>query len=724
MQTRFASSMMRLFPLLLIAALLTGFLPGAAAAQQASPNALFIGSGWEASYWNNSTLNGAPALTRTDGDVNFNWGLGSPASEVNVDNFSARWTRTLLVTQPGTFRFTLNSDDGSRLFIDDQLVINAWYDHGATRTFSATRQLSTGAHEVRIEYYERRGAAVMRFGWSPVSGGSAPVAPTVMPPTAVPPTPPPPPGVAPETQPIGVGQWRGEYFNNRDLLGTPALVRGDTQVDFNWGFGSPAPGIIGVDNFSTRWTNTITFPAGLYRFRMTVDDGVRVFVNERLVIDSWREQAATTLESGNIQLGGATPIRVEYFEASGEARAALTWFQTGGALPPTPAPPPVSEIWTAEYFNNADLAGAPALVRGEGGAIDYAWGFGSPAPGVINNDFFSARWNRAVNLAAGTYRFHVRVDDGARLFVNNRLIIDQWRQQGATDFSAEIGLPGGVVPVRLEYVEFTGNAQVRLSWEQVGGGGGSGSGGGDLPAPTWSEVRPTRAYTGEYFANRTLSGSPALVRQDRSIDFDWGNGSPDPAVTADNFSVRWTNTIRLDRGTYRFITETDDGVRLFINDRLVIDRWRTQSRNRQTHEATLGAGEYTIRMEYFDESGPAIARLRIEVQREPSGAVGNIVTCVPPQPQNYAWIKLYRLDGSNQWYSLGRGIGSINPTGFLKIDGLPVDVNRFGGAGEPYKVEQWIDGRVTRSTGDFQRGEPEFRVRAFADNYTPWSCPP
>jgi hypothetical protein len=723
MQTKFASSTTRYISLLFIAVLLVGLFPGAAAAQQGSPSAMFVGGDWQASYWNNRTLTGAPIVTRTDPDVNFNWSLGSPASEINVDDFSARWTRTLLVTQPGAFRFTLNSDDGSRLFIDDQLVINAWYDHGATRTFSATRDLAAGSHEVRIEYYERRGAAVMRFGWSPV-GGSAPTTPTPAPP-APPTPPPPPPGAAPERQPIGAGEWRGEYFNNRDLLGAPALVRGDPQVSFTWGFGSPAPGVIGVDNFSVRWTNTINFPSGLYRFRITVDDGVRVFVNERLVIDSWREQAATTLESSDIQLGGATPIRVEYFEAAGEASALLTWFQTGGALPPTPAPPPVSEIWTAEYFNNTELTGAPALVRGEGGALDYAWGFGSPALGVINNDFFSARWNRAINLAAGTYRFRVLVDDGARLFVNNRLIIDQWRQQGATEFSAEIGLSGGAVPVRLEYVEFTGNAQVRLSWEQVsGGGGGGGGGGGDLPAPSWREIRPDRPYTGEYFANRTLSSSPALVRQDRDIDFDWGNGSPDPAVPADNFSVRWTNTIRLERGTYRFTTETDDGVRLFVNDRLVIDRWRTQSRTRHTYEATLASGDYTLRMEYFDETGPAIARLRIEVQREPTGTVGNIVTCVPPQPQNYAWIKLYRLNGANQWYSISRGIGSINPSGFLKIDGLPVDVNRFGGGGEPYKVEQWIDGRVALSTGDFQRGEPEFRVRAFADNYTPWSCSP
>jgi hypothetical protein len=167
MQTE-PSRLLSPFTWLLAAALLLGLLPAATVHAQA-PGATFTGAGWQASYWNNITLSGAPVVTRVDADVNFNWGLGSPAPEIGVDNFSARWTRALEVTQPGDYRFTLNSDDGSRLFIDGQLVINAWYDHGSARTFSATRTLGTGSHEVRIEYYERRGggcsALWLGAGW-------------------------------------------------------------------------------------------------------------------------------------------------------------------------------------------------------------------------------------------------------------------------------------------------------------------------------------------------------------------------------------------------------------------------------------------------------------------------------------------------------------------------------------------------------------------------------
>ncbi|MEZ4618050.1 MAG: PA14 domain-containing protein [Caldilineaceae bacterium] len=75
--------------------LLTLLLPLAQAAQAQDYQPRFTDPGWQASYWNNRSLAGAPTLQRTDDQLNFNWGLGAPDPSLPVDNFSARWTRTL-----------------------------------------------------------------------------------------------------------------------------------------------------------------------------------------------------------------------------------------------------------------------------------------------------------------------------------------------------------------------------------------------------------------------------------------------------------------------------------------------------------------------------------------------------------------------------------------------------------------------------------------------------
>ena len=349
---------------------------------------------WQAQYWNNMGLSGEPALTRTDTDINFNWGNGAPWPEINSDQFSARWTRYIYFPTDGVYRFTLTSDDGSRFFLDDQLIVDGWYDH-ATKTFVVDRNLRAGHHLLRVEYYDNVGAAVVQFSWIPVG----------------------------QQQPA-YKDWKGEYFNNRELLGDPVLVRNDPAVDFNWGRNSPQPGVVNSDNFSVRWTRTLSLPKAVYRFRTTVDDGVRVYVNNRLVIDQWRIGPAATFESPDIPLSGATNVRVESFDALEDARIQLLYLRVDIAQPTAP---PVVEGWQAEYYNNNGVAGSPALVRVDPN-IDFAWGLDSPAPGVINADDFSVRWTRTLAFQPGNYRFRITVDDGARLWVNNALVIDQWRQ--------------------------------------------------------------------------------------------------------------------------------------------------------------------------------------------------------------------------------------------------------------------------------------------------------
>ncbi len=69
------------------------------------------------------------------------------------------------------------------------------------------------------------------------------------------------------------------------------------------------------------------------------------------------------------------------------------------------------------------------------------------------------------------------------------------------------------------------------------------------------------------------------------------------------------------------------------------------------------------------------------------------------------------------------GFGPLNTRGDLKLDGMTVDHDRYGDAGHPYRVELWANGAVVRAVGDTGQGQPEFRVRANADNPTPWGCP-
>jgi hypothetical protein len=90
-------------------------------------------STWYGEYFNNSTLAGDPALTRTDTAVLFDWGMGSPAPGVAGDNFSARWTTTRSVYIAGNYSVVAIADDGVRIWVDGQIVIDAWNDHSATR---------------------------------------------------------------------------------------------------------------------------------------------------------------------------------------------------------------------------------------------------------------------------------------------------------------------------------------------------------------------------------------------------------------------------------------------------------------------------------------------------------------------------------------------------------------------------------------------------------------
>jgi beta-glucosidase len=116
---------------------------------------------------------------------------------------------------------------------------------------------------------------------------------------------------------------------------------------------------------------------------------------------------------------------------------------------------------------------------------------------------------------------------------------------------------------------------------------------------------------GEYFNNQELQGGPAVVRTDERIDFDWGRYKPAPQVGENNFSARWTGKLTpTESGTYRLGATADDGVRLYLDGRLLVDAWASNPTKTVTKEVDLEAGRaYDVRMEYFQYNREAIAKL-------------------------------------------------------------------------------------------------------------------
>jgi len=119
---------------------------------------------------------------------------------------------------------------------------------------------------------------------------------------------------------------KAEYFNNQELRGPAVTVRTDARIDFNWGRYNPTPELTG-NNFSVRWTGKLKAPeSGNYRLGFTADDGARLYVDGKLLVDAWASNPNKTVTKDIVLEGGRSyDLRMEYFQNNRENVAKLVW---------------------------------------------------------------------------------------------------------------------------------------------------------------------------------------------------------------------------------------------------------------------------------------------------------------------------------------------------------------------------------------------------------------
>jgi glucose/arabinose dehydrogenase len=364
-------------------------------------------------YFNNMNLEGGPVVTDQAIAINHNWGMGSPVPEVDVDQFSIRWSKNEYFTG-GSYKFTTTSDDGVRVKLDGHVILDAWHDQ-SSELHEVTIDIPEGEHQIVVEYYENGWFAVMNFGYQKVAGNPDP----------------------------GDGTFTAQFYNNMNLEGNSVVTRQDNDINFDWGQAKPAPEV-NADQFSARWTKNHNFEGGTYEFTTTSDDGIRLYIDGNLVIDQWNDHGAT-VHSIEVDLtAGIHNIRIEYYENGWDAVAKLYFEKVGDQEPGL-------EFFTAQYWNNKDLFGNPVLTREEA-EVNHDIGQNQISP-EVNPDQFSARYVKLEQFTAGNHVFTITSDDGVRLYIDDELVLNNWNDHGRRVDVVNVNLAEGLHEIKVEYYE-------------------------------------------------------------------------------------------------------------------------------------------------------------------------------------------------------------------------------------------------------------------------------
>lgn len=322
------------------------------------------------------------------------------------------------------------------------LVANYWFlecDSGARGWIDSRFVIVTGSTQ---------NVPIIQVVVMVATASPAPLAPTALPiPTATLAPPPPTPNLT--------RGWRASFYNNTVLSGEPAVVDDLSDVNFNWGAGSPYSSI-NVDYFAARFERRFSLPRGYHRFELRADDGVRFWLNNQLLIDGWSNSDNNIYTTGAQLVDGVYDFRIEYFEGGGTAYLQFFYKYLG-----------TNADWQATYYDNPNLSGAPILSQSEPSRsipLEFNIGTSPPLyqPSIGNN--WSARWQGDFFFWSGDYIFRAQATGGVRVYIDGLLILEGWSdsQKDINNIFRSVGQ--GDHTIRIEYYRQTAESSLRVWW--------------------------------------------------------------------------------------------------------------------------------------------------------------------------------------------------------------------------------------------------------------------
>jgi beta-N-acetylglucosaminidase len=372
------------------------------------------------------------------------------------------------------------------------------------------------------------------------------------------------------------------------------------QVEYDWGLGGPN-GL--KDNFIAQFDQSQQLEKGDYFIQTLADDGVKVDVNDKTVIE-----------------------RLSYSYTSLVDRAVLTDTQKGPYdIQTTYREGIKSSIifshvvpfnnWLAYYYSNNTTSGTPKAAKIIPGnsedTLSVDAGTTSPVPGKIPEEGYSAKFVTAKKIEAGDYILRVGADNGVQVYLDGKLVVDRFENARVKEEAVKVKVSNQTKGdqthwIEVRYKHSSGSSNLNLLLQ---------------PYKEALDISPSDGWVGEIFSGSDFNGQSIILGGNEAIsplknlDLNWGSGSPHPKIPNDHFSATFNRKWNIDStDLYSIQVGADDKVRVYVDGELIIDSWKYVRGGNREAQIPLTKGVHDIKVEYYEHI--LNARIKVDIVKE------------------------------------------------------------------------------------------------------------